>query len=125
MSGAEIVRISNEAARKASKAKRAPLVVWNDGTIEQDLKAMPFLGDFVLQPWEVCFDEASDEQLWFVDASGWGEEGERALTFGQFVTAVRAFLLHADKAYEYGFGMIEQGEFQVYVRAYRKAKVGK
>jgi hypothetical protein len=124
MGGAEIVRIADEAARKAAKVKRGPLVVWNDTTIEQNLRAMPFLGDFVLQPWEVVFDEDSDEQLWFVDNSGMGQEGELALTVDQFVTAVRAFLLHADKAYIYGFGIVEQGEFQVYVRAYRKPKIG-
>jgi hypothetical protein len=98
--------------------------VWNDTTIEQDLRNMPFVGDFVLQPWEVVFDEASDEQLWFVDMTGFGQEYERALTFDQFVRSVRTFLHNADKAYIYGFAIIEVGQFQLYVRAYRKPKIG-
>ena len=51
----------------------------------------------------------------FVDSSGWGEEGEAALTIGQFLKKVKVGKYYA---------VIEEGQFQVHVGEYieRKAK---
>jgi hypothetical protein len=47
----------------------------------------------------------------FVDSSGFGQEGEMALTFSQFLSKVRQ---------GYYYGIQEAGQFQVYIGEYRK-----
>ena len=49
---------------------------------------------------------------YFVDSSGFGQEGEGALTFNQFLGKVKAGLY---------YGIIEAGQFQVYIGEYIKA----
>lgn len=49
---------------------------------------------------------------YFVDSSGFGQEGEIALTLGQFLNKVKAGLYYAIK---------EAGQFQVYINEFKKA----
>ncbi len=49
----------------------------------------------------------------FVDSSGWGIEGEAALTINQFLEKVKAGKYYA---------IIEAGQFQVYVGEYIERK---
>ncbi len=49
----------------------------------------------------------------FVDSSGWGQEGEPALTLSQFLKKIKAGKYYA---------IIEAGQFQVYVGEYIERK---
>jgi len=46
--------MNDAAARAAMKAGDAPLVIWNDDTLEGDLQFLPVLGDFVPRGWRVA-----------------------------------------------------------------------
>jgi len=50
-------------------------------------------------------------EKFFVDSSGMGQEGEGALTFGQFLNKV--------KAGRY-YGITEAGQFQVYIAEFKR-----
>jgi hypothetical protein len=50
----------------------------------------------------------------FVDKTGWGSGSEPALTFDQFQKHVRA---------GFGYAVVEEGEFQVYVQEYEVRKL--
>ena len=52
---------------------------------------------------------------WFVDSTGCGGIGERALTVDQFKTALHQY--HKANP-SHGFGITGQGQFQVYVSAF-------
>ncbi len=54
----------------------------------------------------------------FVDSSGWGEEGEPALTAEQF--AREASDLVATTHESLYWGVTEAGQFQIYVTAYKR-----
>ncbi len=58
-----------------------------------------------------------EAETWFVDSSGFGREGEPALTQGAFVERLRAYIRLQP---EHGFGISSVGQFQVYVSAYRR-----
>ena len=51
------------------------------------------------------------ENEFFVDNSGFGKEGELALTIGQFISKIKEGLY---------YGITEAGQFQVYIGEYRK-----
>jgi hypothetical protein len=68
---------------------------------------MPFLGDYVPEGWQMVDD-------YFVDSSGFGREGELALTLGQFDQIVQE---HVGS----GWAIVEAGEFQVVIGRYVKA----
>lgn len=65
----------------------------------------PKLGDYVPAGWERV-----DE--FFVDSSGWGSEGEPALTVEQFKDKLVAGR---------GYAITSEGQFQVYVGEYIRA----
>lgn len=71
----------------------------------------PVLGNYVPDSWE------QTEQSWFVDKTGCGEEWEPALTVEQFKMELRAYIA-ANPGH--GFAITEEGEFQVYVAAFRR-----
>ena len=58
-----------------------------------------------------CPDGFTEIQDHFVDSSGWGQEGEPALTPDQFLAKVKAGKF---------YGITGQGQFQVYVTEYEK-----
>ena len=53
----------------------------------------------------------------FVDSSGFGADNEPALSIRQF-----KMRLVDNLQYGYGYGIYEQGQFQVYVQAYKTPK---
>lgn len=72
----------------------------------------PVLTDMLLsEEWE------ETDQTWFVDSSGFGSEGEAALTMKQFRKALVAYALEHP---EHGYGLSGVGQFQVHVTAYRR-----
>jgi len=104
MSLEQIRALSAERAREAAEEGMEPFIVWED-----DLKAIPpfpfpFLGDYVPEGWKMVTE-------YFVDSSGFGEEGEGALTAEQFASKI---------VVGRGYAVTEAGQFQVYVGEYEK-----
>lgn len=133
MMSPEVIRsISAEAARKAARAHRRPLVIESDDLLLDDAKLvgflgkMPFLGDYLPAGWELMDMrevEALDPKArcyktLFVDGSGWGDIAEPALTREEFAKAVRAL------GPGHGFGLADMGQFQANVWVYREVARG-
>lgn len=101
----ELKAENDEYYRKAKKAKAHPYVAKRDG--DEGVFKMPRLGCYLPKGWELS-------EKYFVDCSGWGREGEPALTAGQFLKKVKA---------GYGYALSEAGQFQVYVNEFKKGGV--
>jgi hypothetical protein len=104
-------------ARKAgSAAKRDGLKPFQPESLE-DLTPgnpkfkIPNLGTYVPAGWQ------RTEDVWFVDKTGCGREDEPALTVPRFVEKLQEYFATHPTA---GYGVIYEGEFQVYVAAFEK-----
>lgn len=134
MMSPEVIRsLSAEAALKAARLHKLPLMIEEDDLLLDDerlvdfLERMPFLGDYITEGYErvdACDQEAlagipraQHYKALFVDASGWGTEFEPALTLMEFAKAVRAL------GPDYGYALAEHGMFQVNIWVYRKVEV--
>ena len=106
----EIRHLSNEAARKAAKAKKEPYVPFDEEEIEGKNFSIPNLGDYRPKGWKKIEDL-------FCDKSGWGAPGELALTIRQFQDKI---LEHHRAGKIYGYGMIEEGQFQCVVGVFEQ-----
>jgi len=130
MSGEVIREIQADAARAAAESGQIPAVVWDNDSLAEDLRAMPNLGDYIPEGWRLAeageFEalpgsypwqrNEPDNPVFFVDKTGWGERGESAMTVDQFESAARALVAEAAVASKtVGFGMVEEGQFQVYI----------
>lgn len=128
MSPETIRHLSDEAAYKAAREGKTPLVIWN---AEKDLPSIPFLGSHVPQGWRVLtwdevphrarsadFAEGGDHAYFMVDASGFGSDYEPALTFDQLVEHVQN--VYAATKLTLGLAIIEQGQFQIVAQWYVK-----
>ena len=103
MMGLETIKAMNdEATREARREKASPYIAVQDG--DEGIKKAPRLGYFVPSGWEFV-------QEFFVDSSGFGAKGEPALTFGELLEQVKE---------GYGYGIGECGQFQLYIREYKK-----
>lgn len=120
---ATIVANNRSAANRARKAGKYPV------TFEESDKAdrraftrrLPYIGDWLPRGWARVTVEgdprgwnsgdADGAGAWFVDASGWGAEGEPALTQTAFLD-----LLEVGRSY----AVVEAGQFQVKVGVFRK-----
>jgi hypothetical protein len=71
---------------------------------------LPNLGYFEPAGWEKM------EKTWFIDKTGVGLESEPALTWRQFRRQLSQYV--ADNP-SHGFGIVEEGEFQCVVAAFR------
>ena len=112
MSGAAIRELSRQAARKASQEHKYPTIIE-----QEDLDAahaaldscsrvqldLPFIGDWTPRGYKAT------DNLYFVDSSGWGTRGERALVQREFLGNLRP---------GYAYAVVEAGQFQVYVQEY-------
>ena len=112
-----INHLNQQAARKARQAKKKPFVPALD-----DIKAFPpfpfpNLGPHVPAGWEPV-----GEAKWFVDSSGWGRNDEPALSVEQFKAVLQ---LYIGENPTHGFAIVESGQFQCYVSAFRPAAKGK
>ena len=112
MSQAYIDEASREAARVAAQEGTTPFMVWQSdincwkellasGGLEQ--LPFPFIGDHVPENLE------REGEEFMVDGSGMGQEGEAALTVGQFIHKIEP-----NKAY----AITSMGQFQVVMQAY-------
>jgi hypothetical protein len=109
MSAAAIRNISRQAAARAARNHQTPFIMEQEDLDETGrvLRHIPFLGNYLPKGFEKV-----DE--YFVDSSGFGKEGEPALTFRQFCAKVR------QNGSGYGYGITEAGQFQVYIGVYSK-----
>jgi hypothetical protein len=106
-----IYHLNQQAAKKARKSRKTPFVP--DGPKEvENWPPFPFplLGDYDPPGWERTGD------TWFCDKSGWGEPGEPALTWEQLKNQLQDYIAEHPG---HGFGITEEGQFQLYVTAFR------
>jgi len=107
--------MSAEAGVKAAKYSKQPKTFWDrdikdaeaqvdNGIVPQAVRAIPDLGDYVPEGWEML------DQL-FVDATGFGQEGELAMTLKQFVHKLEP---------DVGYGIVQAGQFQVYIGVFKR-----
>lgn len=115
MSGEAIREVSKQAAAKARRAKKVPFTVemedlqdWKQCVASGNLPLLPFpfLGPYAPRGWQ------QTNTLFFVDSSGWGGQGESALTIPQFIEK-----LEVGKSY----AIIEAGQFQIYIAEFEEA----
>jgi len=102
--------LNRQAARKARRGKKEPQVV----SLEEIENFPPFpfpnLGPYVPAVWERV------DATWFVDSTGWGRSDEPALTVEQLKCELRHYVAENP---DHGFAIVECGQFQCYVGAYR------
>jgi len=92
----EINRLSEEAGKKAKRKTARPFIFRGDTNRVKDI---PNFGDYRPKGWKLV------REL-FVDKSGFGREGEPAMTIGQFKNSLKV---------GHGYAMIQEGQFQCYV----------
>jgi hypothetical protein len=128
----QIIAMNRAAARRSAREHILPLVVSRedletDLMLKRRLRAIPFIGDRRPRGWKRmdasallgsdrgCVPWSGPEKNHFieVDSSGFGTPGEIALTFEEFLEAVRKI------GPGYGYAMVEQGQFQVVVGVFR------
>jgi len=88
-----------------------------EGYTFEEIEAMggiPALGDYIPPGWTESLDEDYEPIVHMVDSSGFGSPGERAYTIGYFIAHVMR--------QGYGYGVIEAGQFQVYVGEFVREK---
>ena len=96
MYGIETIKAMNREAAEAAEGQE-PYIAQSDN--DEGVFKCPNFGDYRPDGWKLI------DQL-FVDNSGFGSEGEAALTPGQFLAKVEKGK---------GYAVIEQGQFQVYI----------
>ena len=112
MFGLDVIeKMNSKAAIAASRGQKQPRVP----TLSEidDFPPIPFpqLGSHVPAGWERL-----DDVMWFVDSSGCGRSNETALTVTEFVAALRGY---AQENPSHGYAVVDAGQFQVRVGAYR------
>ena len=131
MMSPEVIRsLSAEAARKAARDRKIPLMVQPDDLLVDDtalvkfVSRCPFLGDYQPKGYERVSAKTLEQlgpkarlyETLFVDMTGWGSEGEPALTLREFAKAIRAL------GPGYGYALYEHGQFQANIDVYREVK---
>ena len=104
MSLEQIRALSREAAEHAAEEGQVPYRIEQEDLDTFPPFPFPFLGDYVPDGWSLV-------ETYFVDSSGFGQEGEPALTASQFMTKLKV---------GYGYAIREAGQFQVYVGEYKE-----
>ena len=98
----QIRAMNDKATLEARGESLEPYIASEDG--DSGVRSCPRLGDYTPKGWKLV-------DTYFVDSSGFGSEGEGALTFGQFLTKVKE---------GYGYSIGEAGQFQVCINEYRQ-----
>lgn len=109
--------LNRQAARKARRGQREPFVPSLEEIDNFPPFPFPHLGPYVPAGWERV-----EDATWFADSSGWGRPGEPALTAGELRQHLR---MYAEENPDHGFAIVEAGQFQLYVCAYRPVAEGK
>ena len=106
-----IRHLNTQVAVEAAEREVVPYVPFDAEEVDY-WPSIPFpnLGYLASDGWE------KTDAVWFVDKTGHGHDGEVALTVEQFKREVRAYVAEHPG---HGFAVTEEGEFQVYVSAFR------
>ena len=110
MSLETIHRLNAEVAVEAAEHEQRPFVITAEELDYCPPFPIPNLGYLEPDGWE------KTDAVWFVDKTGHGHEWEPALTVEQFKRELRAYIAEHPS---HGFGIVEEGECQVYVGAFR------
>ncbi len=106
----QIQQMNREAAVAAAEAGQVPMNVWPQ-TFEDDIRAIPHVGT-------TDIDGFCELAEYFVDASGFGEPGEAAYTFPEFVKLGLALIEENDESLYWA--ITSAGQFQVHITAFTK-----
>jgi hypothetical protein len=112
MMGLDVIRYMNEdIAAEAARYGLVPYVPWDAAEVEGWQRCpLPNLGYHEPSGWE------QTEKTWFIDKTGVGLESEPALTWQQFRRQLSQYVAaHSG----HGFGIVEEGEFQCVIAAFR------
>jgi len=110
-----IEHLNRKAARKARRQHEEPTVPTQEEIESYPPFPFPHLGPYVPPGWERV-----EGQEWFVDSSGFGRDDEPALSVRQFKDVLRQYA--ADNP-DHGLAIVECGQFQCYVAAFRPVAV--
>lgn len=105
-----IVAVNNEIARQAAREGLVPYVPFSADEAVTPF-AFPNIGSLKPRGWR------NTGMTWFVDKTGHGETWEPALTWRQFRQRLTGYILRHPG---HGFAIVEEGEFQVVVSAFRR-----
>lgn len=109
MSLGTIQELSARAAERAAERELIPFVPFDAAEVEGwDSFPFPNLGDHRPEGWELV------DSL-FCDASGLGAANEPALTTKQLKASILANIPES-----YGYAIIQEGQFQVYVGRFKR-----
>lgn len=144
-----IIDFQRQAAARAAKQKKQPLVLFNVDTVAGDVRHVPNLGTYLPKGWRRVIDGAAPTSIdaaivgaldrkalsgsrhWaghtvpedlrlFVDKGGWGDGDEPALTLDQLVSNLRSVLDAVAGRASIGIGIVEEGQFQLYLGVFVK-----
>lgn len=103
----QMQELAEEAAERAAAKKREPYVPFDSEEVRRMTwtRRTPNFGTYRPKGWTLV-------GAWLVDASGFGSEHEPALTARAFCDKAATL---ADERIDYGFALIEEGQFQVLV----------
>jgi hypothetical protein len=107
MMGLETLRaVNRQATAKAAREARQPFEVTPED-IADNLSGLsiPYIGDRVPRGWRKVTE-------WFVDKTGFGTAGESAITLSE----MRRRIVRNGPGY--GYGSMEEGQFQIYVAVF-------
>jgi hypothetical protein len=105
-----IVAVNNEIARQAAREGLVPYVPLSADEVDTPF-TFPNIGSLKLRGWK------RTGQTWFVDKCGQGGTWEPALTWRQFRQRLTGYIFRHPG---HGFAIVEEGEFQVVVSAFRR-----
>jgi hypothetical protein len=114
LSYTQVVELSDEATERAEELGLEPLDIHGFDPVAplKFIRRIPFLGTYCPAGW--THPELIEDL--FVDSTGLDESGP-ALSVSAFVQILAGY---AAAGTTYGFGIIESGEFQVYIRVYTR-----
>lgn len=98
--------MNEETGETAKEYGLTPMFFSDRKDFEENVCHIPNLGDYRPEGYKL-------EKTFFVDSSGFGAPYEPALTFDQFL----------DEGWlspEYGYAIVAEGQFQVYIGAFKK-----
>lgn len=135
-----IHELQAKAARDAARRGRKPFVIFNEAEVDGygarpgGAFPFPFIGTHVPKGWRPLPSDGGVkiDHLWrpdtglaylFADATGWGRDGELALSVRQLREVLKGAVRSAAKARKtIGFAVVEVGQFQVVIGVFEKVE---